>query len=160
MKYAMICALLLTVAACGGDVVSSSNQAVTPPTSPKAQNQVPTQTPTSSGSAKTAPNRELVAKYNAAYTEARAAVRGLNDNLNAKTYAHAGALCYKALTIGIEYERSGHDTADLRNRKNMIEWFKIWKDKAGQLSMADKQIYRDEPEYKEAFEAYRKLGGN
>jgi hypothetical protein len=156
MKYMLGFAMLLALAGCDNKVAPLPN--APPSTPPKSLPSSNTAGP--DGEQTKARNPELVAKYDAAYREARAAVKELSGNLNAETYAVAGARCYEALAIGIEYERAGYSLSDLKNRKDMNEWFKMWRTEAGKLTMADKQSYANHPEYKAAFEAYKKLGGN
>jgi hypothetical protein len=151
MKYLAATIALLFLVACGNDVPPP--EPYQPPPPPAAQPQQEPTTPTRSE-----PGYSV--EYERAYREANTAVRALSADLNADTFAQAGAKVYRALAIGIKHDREGYDLALLRNRTQMNRLRTDWKTFEGQLSNEDKAAYKQHPEYAAAFREYQELGGN
>ncbi|MBK8206556.1 MAG: hypothetical protein IPK87_07120 [Planctomycetes bacterium] len=146
MRYALLSVLLLALAGCGGG-------ALPPPDKANATKSNPTNAPV-------APKNSLAAQYENSYQKAEKAVQAMVKDLNAESYAQAGALCYTTLRIGIEHEKNGQDLGLLRHRREMNVLFTEWKKEGGKLTIEDKKRYEEIPEFAEAKKAYVAAGGS
>ncbi len=148
MKYALLSVLLFALAGCGGG-------ALPPPDKANATKSNPSNAPV-------APKKgpSLAAQYENSYQKAESAVQAMVKDMNAESYAHAGALCYTTLRIGIEHEKNGQDLGLLRHRREMNVLFTEWKKEFGKLTSEDKKKYEEIPEYAEAKKAYVTAGGS
>ncbi len=90
-------------------------------------------------------------------SKAKAAWEAFGREQSAENYAVCGAHIHNALRYRIIHERNGHPASVLRDLRAFNELRKDWAGTEGRLTSEQKNEYNNHPEFKKAFEEYKKI---